>query len=179
MFDKNGKTGGFDIALRSFGAVRTDVNPRGTAEGKINSCVDERIKRVQRSRDASRKKRARRLIQLSGKLPVKIVRAEVCNGHDAPRILRSHRHNARYTMNERGSTETIAQSRGTVTFSPARATLLFTAGIARERSFLSFHLSILSLLDLSLCITPMSIDRHTLVIPSRPAKCAFTIAAMY
>lgn len=32
--------------------------------------------------------------------PVKIVRAEVCSGHNAPRISRSHRHNARYTINE-------------------------------------------------------------------------------
>lgn len=55
---------------------------------------------VQRFPGRILQKRARRLIQLSG-TPVEIVRTEVCDGHDAPRIFcHSHRHNARYTINE-------------------------------------------------------------------------------
>lgn len=91
------------VASRSGSNGRSETNAamqsRETAEGKINSRVDEWMKHVQRSRDVSSQKRARRLIQLSG-TPVEIVRAEVCNGHNAPRILRSHRRNARYTINE-------------------------------------------------------------------------------
>lgn len=87
-------------------------------------------------------KRARRLIQLGG-TPVEIARAEVCNGHNASRILRSHRHNARYTINEqeRARRKRLLNPGGPLhSLLPAQRVVVYSIetsrGTVRERSFL-------------------------------------------